>query len=166
MEACTLGSEPETDPITNTQGCREGYACFWDRLGTEPSGYCDVGTFNPEVTENNIGDPCTSDDECYSPFGYGRCDADFGCTVLDCAAPNVPDDICGDEAICVDFIELGIDVLACLRACTDASQCNPGDACVDLDGNPETVDAVCFFLCNSSEECREGEVCDVNNQCV
>lgn len=168
LESCTLGTDdPETDPLTNTQGCREEYACFWDRLGTEPNGICDIGTFNPDVTENNIGDPCGSDEECYSPFGYGRCDPDFGCTVLDCGAPEVPNDICGEEAVCVDFLELGVDVLACLRTCADASQCNPGDACVDLDRDPGTVDdAVCFFLCTSTEECREGEVCDINNECV
>ena len=166
LQSCTVGTDPESDPITNTQGCREGYGCFWDRLSDQPSGICDIGVFNPDVTVNNIGDPCTSDDECYSPFGYGTCDVDFGCTVIDCGAPGVPEDICGDEATCIDFLGLGIDLLACLRTCADASPCNPGDACIDVDGDPGTVDSVCFPLCTSSDECREGEVCDVNNQCV
>ena len=86
--------------------------------------------------------------------------------MIDCGAPEVPEDICGDEATCVDFLGLGIDLLACLRTCSDASVCNPGDACIDLDGDPGTIDSVCFPLCTSTEECREGEVCDVNNQCV
>lgn len=156
-EFCTVGSDPETDPIINTQGCRDGYACFWDRLSSQPNGFCDIGVFNPDQTANNIGDLCTSDDDCYSPYGYGACDPDLGCIVLDCDAPGFPEDICGDGARCIDFI--------CLKACTDATDCNPGDACTDFDEDPGTDDVVCFPTCLSSEECRPGEVCNLNAQC-
>jgi hypothetical protein len=87
--------------------------------------------------------------------------------VNECGAVGVPDDICGDEAICVDFIALGIDRFACLRTCALAEDCNPGDACIDLDDDAGTVDdLVCFPFCLSTDECADGEVCDVNNECV
>lgn len=165
LEACSVGSDTTTDPIDNTQGCREGYTCYWDRLTSDPDGFCDTGQFNPDVDQNNIGDPCTSSDECYSPYGYGRCDSDFGCTVVDCGAPGVPEDICGDQALCVDFLGLGIDLLACLRTCSSAADCNLGDACWDIDEDPETIDSVCFPFCNGSDECRPGEVCNINAEC-
>ena len=167
LEACIVGSDETTEPENNTQGCREGYTCYWGRGEGDASGVCDVGVFNGGITDNNIGSACTSDAECYSPFGYGECDPSFGCTVNECGALGVPDDICGDEAICVDFIALEIDRFACLRTCALAEDCNPGDACIDLDTDTGTVDdLVCFPLCLRSSECRNGEVCDVNNQCV
>lgn len=166
LEACVVGSDDMTDPVDNTQGCRDGYTCYWGRGDNDPSGYCDEGVFN-DVTDNNIGDPCTDDAECYSPFGYGECDPDFGCTVGECGAPGVPADICGDEATCVDFIGIGTDRFACLKTCAIAEDCQPGDACVDLDGDSSTLnDLVCSPGCDSTDECRDGEVCDVNHQCV
>ncbi len=75
-----------TEPVNNTQGCREDYTCYWGRGDGDPSGFCDVGVFN-DVTVNNIGSECVSDDECYSPFGYGLAVIpDFGCTVIECRA--------------------------------------------------------------------------------
>jgi hypothetical protein len=166
LGACIVGSDETTEYENNTQGCRGGYTCYWGRGDGDPSGVCDVGVFNGITDINTIGAPCSSDAECYSPFGYGGCDPDFGCTVNECGALGVPDDICGDEAICVDFIALGIDRFACLRTCA-LVDCNPGDACIDLDDDSDTVDdLVCWPFCLSSDECRDGEVCDVNNQCV
>jgi hypothetical protein len=155
-----------TEPSADTQGCRDGYTCYWGRGEDDPSGFCDVGVFT-DVTESNIGAECETDDECYSPFGYGGCDPDFGCTVFECGAPGVPADICGSGATCVDFIDFGVDLFACLRTCATADDCPVGDACADLDEDPMTPgDQVCFGFCLNSAECRDGEVCDVNNQCV
>jgi hypothetical protein len=167
---CVVGSDTTTPPPTNTQGCRDGYTCYWDRATPNPDGFCDIGTFNPAIDTSNIGDPCTESTECYSPYGYGQCNPaglEIGCTVTECGAPGVPEDICGDEALCVDFIDAGVDLFACLKTCAAAEGCNPGDACIDLDGNDQTMDDfVCFPACLTSDECRTGEVCDVNNQCI
>ena len=171
LAPCEVGSDDTTEPVNNTQGCREGYTCYWGRGDGDPSGFCDVGLFN-DVTVNNIGETCVSegipqDDLCYSPFGYGGCDPDFGCTVFECGVPGLPADVCGGAATCIDFIDFGIDLFACLKNCVLAEDCLPGDACADLDGDPMTLDdLVCFPFCIDSDECRNGEVCDVNNQCV
>ncbi len=168
LGACELGPTEMTPPIEDTQGCRPGYTCYWDRVDeTIPSGFCDIGRFNSQDT-NNIGETCDSSDQCYSPFGYGGCDPDFHCTVYECGVPGMPEGICGDGNSCVDFIDFGIDLFACLRDCTDAFDCVEGDACADLDEDPSTVDdLVCFPFCISDDECRDGlEVCNVNNRCV
>ena len=167
FEACVVGSDTMTETENNTQGCREGYTCYWGRGDGDAGGVCDAGNFTG-ITDDNIGSPCDSDDQCYSPFGYGECDPVLGaCTVNECGAVGVPPDICGDSATCVDFIDLGVDRFACLQTCAGAEDCNPGDACADLDENPATTDdQVCFAFCLGPEECRNGEGCDVNNQCV
>jgi len=168
LAPCDVGSDDTTPPVNNTQGCREGYTCYWGGADADPSGFCDVGLFN-DVTINNIGSACVSADECYSPFGYGRCDPDFGCTVIECGAPRgapgLPADVCGDNATCVDFINLGVDLFACLKKCVSAEDCFPGDACADVDLDDATVDEVCFPVCLSPDECRIGEDC-VNGECV
>ncbi len=169
LAACEVGSDETTPPVDNTQGCREGYTCLWGREDGNPAGFCDVGFFN-DVTVNNIGSECMSDDECYSPYGYGVCDPDFGCTVIECGVPGLPADVCGADATCIDFINFGVVGLgrfSCLRTCASAVDCLPGDACADLDEDPMTLDdIVCFPVCINSDECRPGEVCDVNNECV
>ena len=87
--------------------------------------------------------------------------------MFECGVPGLPADVCGDAATCIDFIDFGIDLFACLKNCVLAEDCLPGDACADLDGDPMTLDdLVCFPFCIDSDECRNGEVCDVNNQCV
>jgi len=162
---CVVGPTDGVDPTEDTQGCREDYTCYWGRTPGDASGFCDLAFFS-EVTEPNVGADCENDDECYSPFGYGACDPDFGCTILECGAPGLPADICGEGAVCIDFIDLGVDAFACLVQCTTAEDCREGDACADLDGDPMTLDQVCFPACVDSAECRAGEVCDVNNSCV
>ena len=151
--------------LDNTQGCRDGYTCLWAGLDQDPTGGCAPGLFN-EVTDNNIGDACADNDECYSPFGNGSCDPDFGCTVTDCAAAGMPGDVCGDNAVCVDFISVGVDLQVCLEECSSAEDCLEGSACVDGDGDPLTLDSFCFFVCLDDEECRSGEVCDGTGSCV
>jgi hypothetical protein len=162
---CEVGSDDVTEWEINTQGCRPGYTCYWARGDADPSGYCDLGLFNPGIS-NNIGSACETNEQCYSPFGYGGCDPDFGCTVYECGVPGMPADVCGENATCVDFINLEIDLFACLKKCADAGDCPLGHACADLDGPATPDDLVCFPVCLDSAECRDGEVCDVNHQCV
>ena len=161
LEACNVGSDTITPPETNTQGCREDYTCYWGRADGNSSGFCDVGFFNENITQPNIGAVCETNDECYSPYGYGGCDPDFGCTVFECEVPGLPD-VCGTGATCIDFfIDFQVDLFACLTDCTSADDCRSGDACTDLDDAQ-----VCFPFCLSTDECGVGEVCDVNQECV
>lgn len=174
---CQVGSGATPgDPASylgNTQGCREGYTCFWGGIEDDPLGACVPGVFNDQVT-NNIGADCSSANDCYSPFGQGACgDADlvcelieeepgackvgFGCTVFDCAAPGMPSDVCGANNQCVRT-EAGLSL--CVAKCSSAESCLPGAACGDVDDDPLTLDTVCLPFCLFDEECRAGETCN------
>jgi hypothetical protein len=181
-ESCQVGAgamPPDTSTyLGNTQGCRSDdpdpeYTCFWAGVADDPTGACVPGEFN-DVVVNNIGADCTEDSQCYSPFGQGGCaDADllcalagqpsgtcpvgFGCTVFDCAVPGMPDDVCGADGECIPT-EQGFSL--CVAKCSAAESCLPGAACADLDGDPLTLDAVCWPFCADATECRPGETCE------
>lgn len=184
-ESCEVGSgATQGNPSTylnNTQGCSEGYTCFWGGIPDDITGVCIPGVFN-DVTTNNVGADCASNDTCYSPFGQGicadaeracgflgapageACPAGFGCSVLDCGVPGMPNDVCGISATCVG-LPTGLSL--CLEDCTGAEDCLPGAACIDLDADPLTLDTICFPLCLDDSECRSGEVCNVmDGACV
>lgn len=180
---CQVGSGATPgDPSTylgNTQGCRDEYTCFWGGIDDDPLGACVPGNFNEQST-NNIGEDCTNDGQCYSPFGQGACgDADlvcsfrgeppgeckvgFGCTVFDCNAPGIPADVCGDDAECVRN-SAGLSL--CLSKCSSAENCLPGAACGDVDLDPTTLDTVCLPICLFDDECRAGEFCNELGECT
>jgi hypothetical protein len=166
--ACMLGCEVGADdpeailgPEGHGKGCRVGYSCRYNGSDSGAAGICVGGAYN-EVTEPNIGAPCQGLDECYSPFGYGSCvtlrTADVTaptavCTVIDCAAPGLPADVCGSGAACVGFTA---DVSYCAKLCSDATECPTGFACVDDDASPGTP-RICFPACTEDTECRKGE---------
>lgn len=183
-QACQVGSgatpgDPDTY-LNNTQGCNDGYTCFWGGIPNDAAGVCVPGVYN-DVTTNNIGADCETNDTCYSPFGQGVCTdpeltcsllgappgevcpSDLGCTVFDCAVPGIPNDVCGDSATCVAF-DSGLSL--CLQDCSSGEDCLAGAACADLDLDPLTLDSVCFTFCLDDAECRAGEVCDAANECV
>ncbi|MDH3202738.1 MAG: hypothetical protein OEM15_17760 [Myxococcales bacterium] len=175
-ESCQVGSgatpgDPNTY-LNNTQGCREGYTCFWGGVPNDTTGVCVPGVYNDVIT-NNVGADCMTNDTCYSPFGQGvcadaelacsflgapageACPAGFGCSVLDCGVPGIPNDVCGDNATCVG-LPSGLSL--CLQDCESAEDCLAGSACIDLDEDPLSI---CFPLCLDDDlECRSGEVCD------
>lgn len=183
-ESCQVGSGAvEGDPstyINNTQGCNDGYTCFWVGVPEDPTGACVAGEYN-DVAEYNIGDDCVESSECISPFGQGTCgDPDFvcslfggapgdcltgfGCTMLDCAVPGMPDDVCGEDAECIIDSTTGLSL--CLERCSSAESCLPGAACVQLDDDPLTLDAVCLPFCLDDSECRAGETCNSAGECT
>jgi len=163
-ERCEVGSGG-MPYLGNTQGCRPGYTCFWAGVADDPTGLCVPGEFN-DVVDPNIGFDCAEDSECYSPFGQGACFATdlLGCTVLDCGAPGMPGDVCGDDAVCVDPEE-GL-LSLCVAKCSAAEDCLPGAACVDLDPDDLMLDdIVCLPFCEIDAECRAGETC-VSGSCT
>jgi hypothetical protein len=171
LQACEVGAEPEADRLGSDghgEGCREGYACHYNG-GTGTSGVCIGANYN-DVTENNIGTVCESDSECYSPYGLGSClrlsvgdvDAPSGvCTVIDCAAPGLPANVCGAGNECIG---LAADITFCVQTCTKADTCAEGFACADDDaptvdmGNPLTPN-ICFPACFTDSDCRASETC-------
>ncbi|MBK6808617.1 MAG: hypothetical protein IPG81_06915 [Sandaracinaceae bacterium] len=171
LAGCTLGTgvtQGDTSTyLNNTQGCRTGYACVWDgRSAAEPmNGSCLPGEYN-SVTEPNIGAPCSTTDDCYSPFGQGVC-LTTGypggyCSVLDCGTVGMPADLCGPSAACVI---IGAGTRVCLASCSTADDCRLGYACGDIDSDPLTPGSTCFADCLSDEECRDGETC-VSGSCA
>ena len=183
-EPCNVGAGAvEGDVRTylaTRQGCRDEYTCFWNGVAGDARGACVPGVYN-DVQTPNIGEACGDNGTCYSPFGQGvcgdeeltcsildapageTCPVGFGCAVLDCAAPGIPADVCGSDALCVLFAS-GLSL--CLEACVDADDCLPGAACFDVDEDPATVDSVCFPFCLDDDECRSGEVCNLQGNCV
>ncbi len=103
----------------------------------------------------NLGEPCTRDDECHSPYGLGRCAfADGGtgtCSIIDCAGAY-PGISCWDGASCE---QLGNDAV-CLRTCTSAYECGAGHACAPAPSGS----FVCAPSCTADADCRGGERCD------
>ncbi len=163
-EACKVGSDIATN--ASSGGCRDGYTCWWNGVDDEnaaTNGACVPGVFT-DVVDNNVGSPCFSDAECYSPLGLGYCDPSFGCSVFECDAPGLPADFCGEGNACVQILS---DSAACIAGCASADECSFGDACVDLDEDPATPEGICFPNCFADSECREGQTCDLElNVCT
>jgi hypothetical protein len=162
LQSCDVGAEPDAD-VTGSKGhgagCREGYACHYNG-GTGAKGVCIGGNYN-DVKDNNIGSACMTDAECYSPYGLGTClvlavgdaEAPSGvCSLVDCAAPGLPDNLCGAGAECIG---LNGDVTFCVQTCSKASDCPEGFACTDDDESPATGN-ICFPACFTDADCREG----------
>ena len=170
MTSCEVGAEPEGDRVGakgHGQNCREGYRCHWNGGEGAKSGVCAGGVYN-DVKKNNIGDACSSDAECYSPYGYGTCllysatsariRAPRGtCAILDCAVPGLPDDICGAGNECIPFSG---DLTFCIHNCTTAADCAAGYACMDEDMDATTA-KICFPACAKVSDCRSGERCQL-----
>ena len=159
LTACTVGAEPEEDRLGaggHGQHCAPGLSCRWDgRSGdVSPNGGCMPGNYN-DVAAPNLGAPCTRDDECYSPFGLGRCawsESGAGsCSLIDCGDAH-PGIACDEGAACVPR---GEDAF-CLRTCASALECIAGHACAPAPSGSR----VCAPSCTADADCRDGERCD------
>ncbi|MEM6954743.1 MAG: hypothetical protein AAF645_03615 [Myxococcota bacterium] len=197
LQGCTLGTgaDPDdestwTDATTGRSGCREGYGCFWNgvgRHGVANNGVCAPASFT-SVPAPNIGAVCTSDSECWGPFGAARCvvltntDAlsptnPGYCTVNDCTAPyfrsaagGVPaENLCGQSSIsgggevdniCVNFGDAADPFGLCIAGCETPADCvGPGIACTPgLLGAGSP--AICFPGCTENANCQDGFRCE------
>lgn len=168
LTECTVGADAEGDRLGadgHGAGCRAGYRCHYNGGSGAEAGVCVGGNYNA-IEKSNLGAACDLASECYSPFGLGQClslsvgvvAAPSGvCTIMDCAAPGLPEDICGDGAVCLG---LNGDRSFCIAECASASDCAAGFACADDDGDLSTP-RVCFPACYADEDCRKGdETCD------
>lgn len=161
LRSCTVGAEPQaarTGPDGHGEGCRPGYRCHYNGGSGAEGGVCVGGNYNA-VTESNLGALCETDADCYSPYGLGSClllavgdvQAPSGaCSIMDCNAPGLPDDVCGDAGQCIG---LNADVTFCAQTCTEAEQCADGYACTDDDADPGTA-RICYPACTSDDDCR------------
>jgi len=164
---CEVGADAADDVVGvdgHGAGCRPGYRCHYNG-GAAGDGICVGGDYN-DIADNNVGDVCEQVDDCYSGYGLGRCItlgvgqvvASTGvCTLMDCAAPGLPDDVCGEGNNC---IWLSDDMTFCVRGCESADECSEGFACMDDDGSPATG-KVCFPVCSEDADCREAQRCSI-----
>ncbi len=176
LQGCTV-AEGASDSdaaawLTNRGGCAETLRCLWNGQDgvAAGNGFCESGNFNA-VTTPNLGVPCTQDDDCWSPFGVGRCIPETAqrtdgatvetgwnegyCVVDDCAAPGMPTTLCGDDAVCASFDPESI----CLARCSSADDCRPGYGCVQVPSLATTPEMACFPACFQDQDCRTGETC-------
>ncbi len=79
MQGCEVGEEMTAAERLGAAGrhpqCGPNEACFWDGthgLSDPLNGACYPGNYN-DVPAYNVGAECQRDEECWSPFGLGRC---------------------------------------------------------------------------------------------
>lgn len=79
MQGCVVGSETTAAQISGSgggnPGCEAGEACLWDGVHgatDDLNGGCYVGNYN-DIPAYNVGASCDTDEECWSPYGLGRC---------------------------------------------------------------------------------------------
>lgn len=145
---------------------RDGHGAGCDpafRCSVYPDGdRCEPASYN-DVAELNVGAPCERDDECYSPYGRGRCLKLNGswlgiCALEDCEAEAI-------EAICDASAGLhctGSRFTArerCIRRCTTPDDCLPGTACVLLRDTFDRTVRACVGQCSDDTHCRASEHC-------
>jgi len=185
LPGCTVGAEDGTGDVTGARAghpqCGEGWSCSWNGTAEAAgpgSGSCVPGEYN-SVSRPNVGQPCDTDDQCWSPFGYGECLFSNGgsftgsCTVRHCATflgeggdevdgllpgVEITDPIC-DPARGEECVALGSRLASpqtyCLQRCEDASECADGYAC------PEILSGryFCWPVCFVDSDCSAGSRC-------
>lgn len=180
LPGCTVGAEPEADRLGEAghgMGCDPGQACSWDGRSADPNGGCVPSAYN-DITTPNVGSACETNEDCYSPFGYGTCLAGGVCSVQNClpeSANGILPDITTTTRICDPAAnELcvragGTDAAPetlCILTCSGADECSPGYAC-NLGILSGGTTGVCWGTCTMGSECRDGVDCvnDTGSAC-
>jgi hypothetical protein len=196
LDGCRVGQELNTsDParaILGSMGgnpdCRPGEMCLWDGVHEatdNPNGGCFPGNYNSETTYD-VGTACLRDEDCYSPFGYGRClftgvtdRVQSGiCAIGGCAGGTMgtpigllagtrstvmlptewQNRVCNVEGgdLCVNFGGDGPPTTFCVHSCRTANDCPAGYACPVLLGGGGRL---CWPSCTMNSDCRPGATC-------
>lgn len=179
LAPCDLseGADPG-DPATwprGRGGCAEGYKCLSDSgVGSPGRGVCvperldpfrDAPTvlapFGAGPDAPNLAAACRRNDECFHPFGYGRCliganGRDGVCTVDEAGLLELSGyDVCRAPGTVVALPGSRAFEQRCLVRCEAAAECAEGFACVER-GAGRVCDA---RGCTGDAECREGARC-------
>jgi hypothetical protein len=165
---CTVG----VDALGPTAGgaCANGQTCMpheSDPGGMTTTGYCawlNDFAFTVGRPSAHVGDACTRNDDCPSPYGYGVC-VDDRCALRNCAtsAFSGAPDPCGPNERCVTAMYPGASTREittelrtglCVQSCSGAGTCPTGMVCV-MGGN----------YCQA--DCRiDASVCIGNTHCA
>lgn len=166
LDACVVGDETAPEQILGPSGgdpdCRAaGFRCY--SIDGSRTGGCLPGTYTT-VTEPNVGAPCESDADCWSPYGNGSCFAAFGqsfCTVTQCGvaafstSPGLSS-ICPEGTVCEgDPAFYTFCVPTCDPTAVDPG-CREGFVCAVMRDPPARV---CFPACRGDADCRPGDRC-------
>jgi hypothetical protein len=192
MDGCVVGGEMTAEQRLGLAGghpdCGDGETCFWDGVhGTaDPNnGGCYPGNYNA-VSTYNVGESCDSDEDCYSPFGLGRCLFGEGNTLGDrvgsgiCAVGGCGGTMMGvglrvgaEESIVVPSdvtmcagapgnndicVRFSEMQTFCVSGCTEAADCPSGYACPNL-GDALRPLRLCWPACQADADCRSGSRC-------
>lgn len=167
MQGCTVGAEPDADALGvagNGAGCADGFMCSWD--GTHGptdtlNGACLPGNYN-DVTVPNVAMACQTAEDCYSPYGGGRClwgtDESEG---LRMTGDRVGSGMCVIQN-CAQFMEGSTVVeglLPGVAATTRVCDFDAGERCVDFSGGAEIPFTLCILTCANASECAPGYGC-------
>jgi hypothetical protein len=164
-QECDVASHVGDDPLAAHTQCVAGGACSPEAGADDPfDGVCVGGTYT-DVETNNVGAPCVSEVDCYSPYGFGFCTiyraqdseplGEGFCSVLNCADPAIGEAICGAGGKCV---EVSATTSLCAKSCTTGANCQNGQSCVDFGGDTGKVCVVAG--CEGNADCKTG-TCDV-----
>ncbi len=161
LVSCRVGAEEGTDAVRGSRtggnpDCGPGLACVWNGVserGDPRAGSCLPGVYNDRTTPN-IGDPCHSDDDCDSPYGYGVClfSNESGLSSGICSVQN-----CGtfldDSGAQVDGLLPGVQLASPI--------CDPGrgEVCLSLGDQRVAAQTYCLKRCDDASGCAPGYAC-------
>ena len=173
----SVGADPE-DPSTwprGRGGCAGGYKCLSNTgVGSPGRGVCvpdgldpfrDAPTamapFGSGPVAPNLGAACRRNEQCFHPFGYGRClrganGREGVCSVDEAGLLELSGyDVCGEAGAVVSLAGSAAFEQRCLLRCETGADCAAGFGCVERD--PGRVCAPTG--CTTDAQCREGARC-------
>lgn len=171
--SCTVGVDA-TGPHAGG-ACLDGQICVphdADPGGLSTTGHCEWFNDHTFVSGNpaaHVGDRCTRNDDCPSPFGYGLCDGGT-CAMRFCntTAFEGMSDPCGPNERCVTvmlpsattrWLETVVHTGACLRGCDAGTACPSGMVCNTGGGYCQLDCRLDPTTCPASTACRTDGTC-------
>ncbi len=167
MEGCVVGSETTPAQVAGVGGgnpnCGEGEACLWDGVhgvSDTLNGGCYDGNYNA-VPAYNVGAGCDNDDDCWSPYGVGRCLFGEGNTLGDrvgsgiCAVGGCGQAMTGAVGLATsDGVVPVMDPNAICQTATGSGGTN-NDICVGFSESQ----TFCVSGCTTAADCPSGYSC-------
>lgn len=166
MQGCAVGAETDAQALGadgQGEGCQPGHMCSW--AGTagptaDPNGSCLPGNYN-DVTVPNVGGACQTAEDCYSPYGNGRClwgtDESEG---LRATGDRVGSGMCVVQN-CAQFMEgtaIVDGLLPGVNTTTSVCDYAAGERCVNF-GETDAPFNLCITTCTTGDECAPGYGC-------
>jgi len=166
LDGCRVGQEVNAMDVAGAvfggnPDCRAGEMCMWDGVSAPggDNGGCFPGNYNTERTYD-VGTACQTDEDCFSPFGYGRC-------LFTQSTDRVQSGLCaisncngGGMGTAIGLLGGG-DAPVALPTDLQNNVCNTGagDLCVNFGGMDSPPNTFCIHSCDTAAECPVGYAC-------